>query len=203
MGRPTACQKHRIVCFENTSHGRTLGVVSATPNPKYQQPFEPLVPSFDVGEYNHEEGVNDLIREDTCAVIVEPIQGEEGLAVASTRWLGALGRRCDEVGAVLICDETQVPSRLSFWRCFTFWGSRVAESRVLAFLVFRLSMNCVGRGRCGRIRTKMLNATRTSSPWGSRSRMGTLSERPRRRTSSDAPPTRASGRGVQATALFS
>lgn len=103
-----ACPKYRIACFQNAFHGRSMGALSATPNPKYQKPFEPLVPGFDVGVINDYEGLGALVGEETCAVIVEPIQGEGGLTVAKVEWLREVRRRCDEVGAVLIFDEIQV-----------------------------------------------------------------------------------------------
>ncbi|KAG8896870.1 acetylornithine aminotransferase, partial [Tulasnella sp. 403] len=70
--------KTRFVCFENAFHGRSMGALSATFNPKYQKPFEPLVPGFDLGVLNDPAAL-DLVTDLTCAVIVEPIQGEGGL----------------------------------------------------------------------------------------------------------------------------
>ncbi|KAJ7283925.1 pyridoxal phosphate-dependent transferase [Mycena rebaudengoi] len=103
-----ACSKTRIACFENAFHGRSMGALSVTANAKYQAPFGPLVPGVDVGRVGDEGGLGALVGADTCAVIVEPIQGEGGVNVASEAWLAALRRRCDEVGAVLIFDEIQV-----------------------------------------------------------------------------------------------
>ncbi|CAE6526852.1 unnamed protein product [Rhizoctonia solani] len=99
--------KTRIACFANAFHGRSMGALSATTNPKYQAPFAPLVPGFDVGEYNDVAGINNLVGQDTCAVLVEPVQGEGGVHGASEEFLRALRKRCDGVGAVLIFDEIQ------------------------------------------------------------------------------------------------
>ncbi|GAB7352812.1 hypothetical protein MBLNU459_g3427t1 [Dothideomycetes sp. NU459] len=99
--------KTEIVSFHNSFHGRTMGALSATPNPKYQKPFGPMVPGFRYGKYNDVAAVNELVTENTCGVIVEPIQGEGGVNVASHDFLLALRRRCTEVGAVLIYDEIQ------------------------------------------------------------------------------------------------
>lgn len=99
--------KHEIVSFHNSFHGRTMGSLSATPNPKYQKPFSPMLPGFRYGTYNDINGINDLVTENTCGVIVEPIQGEGGVNVASPEFLLALRTRCNEVGAVLIYDEIQ------------------------------------------------------------------------------------------------
>ncbi|KAL8870042.1 MAG: hypothetical protein Q9174_003820 [Haloplaca sp. 1 TL-2023] len=99
--------QHEIVSFHNSFHGRTMGSLSATPNPKYQKPFAPMIPGFKYGTYNDEAAVRDLVTENTCGVIVEPIQGEGGVNVATPAFLQALRDRCNEVGAVLIYDEIQ------------------------------------------------------------------------------------------------
>ncbi|KAL1742896.1 pyridoxal phosphate-dependent transferase [Schizophyllum fasciatum] len=101
------CTKTRIACFEQGFHGRSMGALSVTTNPKYQKPFAPLIPGVDVGKLNDVAALETLIGEDTCAVIVEPIQGEGGINAASEEWLRALRQRCDDVGAVLIYDEIQ------------------------------------------------------------------------------------------------
>jgi acetylornithine aminotransferase len=99
--------KSELVSFHSSFHGRTLGALSATPNPKYQKPFSPMVPGFKYGTFNDIDGINDLVTDKTCGVIVEPIQGEGGINVASPEFLRALRKRCTEVGAVLIYDEIQ------------------------------------------------------------------------------------------------
>lgn len=99
--------KHEIVSFHNSFHGRTMGALSATPNPKYQTPFAPMIPGFKYGNYNDVEQLQTLITENTCGVMVEPIQGEGGVNTATPEFLTALRKRCDEVGAVLIFDEIQ------------------------------------------------------------------------------------------------
>jgi acetylornithine aminotransferase len=99
--------KHEIVSFKNSFHGRTMGSLSATPNPKYQKPFAPMLPGFKYGTYNDITALNDLVTDKTCGVIIEPIQGEGGVNVASEEFLIALAQRCRDVGAVLIYDEIQ------------------------------------------------------------------------------------------------
>lgn len=101
------CTKTGIVCFEGAFHGRSMGALSVTPNPKYQLPFTPLIPGVSVGKLNDVGGLRTLITEDTCVVIVEPIQGEGGVNGAEVEWLVQLRKRCDEVGAVLHFDEIQ------------------------------------------------------------------------------------------------
>ena len=96
-----------IVSFHDSFHGRTYGALSATPNKKYQPPFGPMLSGFRYGKYNDVAGVQELVNENTAGVIVEPIQGEGGIKVATSEFLQALRKRCDEVGAVLIFDEIQ------------------------------------------------------------------------------------------------
>jgi acetylornithine aminotransferase len=96
-----------IVSFHDSFHGRTYGSLSATPNKKYQPPFGPMLPGFRYGLYNDVAVVQELVNENTAGVIVEPIQGEGGINVASKEFLQALRKRCDEVGAILIFDEIQ------------------------------------------------------------------------------------------------
>ncbi|KAF2464945.1 acetylornithine aminotransferase mitochondrial precursor [Lindgomyces ingoldianus] len=110
--------KFEIVSFHNSFHGRTMGSLSATPNPKYQAPFAPMVPGFRYGTYNDIDAVKDLVTEETCGVIVEPIQGEGGVNVATPEFLLALRKRCSEVNAVLIFDEIQC----GLGRTGTFWA---------------------------------------------------------------------------------
>ena len=110
--------KHEFVSFHNSFHGRTMGSLSATPNPKYQKPFSPMVPGCRYGIFNNVEAINDLVTEATCGVIVEPIQGEGGVNVATPEFLLALRKRCTEVGAVLIYDEIQC----GLGRTGTFWA---------------------------------------------------------------------------------
>jgi acetylornithine aminotransferase len=112
------CTKTRIVCFQNSFHGRSMGALSVTTNPKYQKPFVPLIPGVDVGKLNVHRDIERLVVDDTCAVIVEPIQGEGGIRVAQEEWLKALRKRCDQVGAVLIYDEIQC----GLYRTGTLWA---------------------------------------------------------------------------------
>ncbi|KAF2277657.1 acetylornithine aminotransferas-like protein [Westerdykella ornata] len=110
--------KYELVSFHNSFHGRTMGALSATPNPKYQAPFAPMVPGCKYGTLNDVDAINDLVIEATCGVIVEPIQGEGGVNVATPEFLTALRKRCTEVGAVLIFDEIQC----GLGRTGTFWA---------------------------------------------------------------------------------
>ncbi|KAK4135692.1 acetylornithine and succinylornithine aminotransferase [Trichocladium antarcticum] len=99
--------KHEIVSFANSFHGRTMGALSATPNPKYQAPFAPMVPGFRVGTLNDIAALPTLVTPQTCSVMVEPIQGEGGVHAATDEFLVALAARCRAVGALLHYDEIQ------------------------------------------------------------------------------------------------
>ncbi|KAI9310081.1 pyridoxal phosphate-dependent transferase [Dichotomocladium elegans] len=99
--------KHKIVSFVHGFHGRSMGALSATYNPKYQKPFAPLVPGFSSVPYNDIDAALAAIKDDTCGVIVEPVQGEGGVHPAKAEFLEALRKRCDEVNALLIFDEIQ------------------------------------------------------------------------------------------------
>lgn len=99
--------KYEIVAFSHAFHGRTMGSLTMTPRDKYQQPFKPLLPGVHIGEYNDIASAKSLINEKTAAVIVEPIQGEGGIHIATNEFLRALRDLCDAYQAVLIFDEVQ------------------------------------------------------------------------------------------------
>ena len=99
--------KTKFVSFTKAFHGRTMGALAITPTEKYQTPFKPMVPGAVVGEFNSIESAKEVIDADTVAVIVEPIQGEGGINLASAEFLQALRQLCDEQGAMLIFDEIQ------------------------------------------------------------------------------------------------
>ncbi len=99
--------KTEVVSFSEAFHGRTMGALAVTPKEKYQTPFKPMVPGSVVGEFNSIDSARECIGADTVAVIVEPIQGEGGINVASAEFLQALRALCDEHDAALIFDEVQ------------------------------------------------------------------------------------------------
>ena len=100
-------QKNEVISFEKAFHGRTLFTVSAGGQPKYSQDFAPLPGGIDHVPYNDLDAVEQLINDNTCAVIVEPIQGEGGVVPATTEFLSGLRTLCDKYNAVLIFDEVQ------------------------------------------------------------------------------------------------
>ncbi|RKP22406.1 pyridoxal phosphate-dependent transferase [Syncephalis pseudoplumigaleata] len=100
-------KKTGIVAFTGAFHGRSMGALSATATEKYRAPFAPLVPNFTFAPFDEVNAIAKHITDDTCAVIVEPMQGEGGINIASEPFLRALRQRCDEVNALLIYDEIQ------------------------------------------------------------------------------------------------
>ncbi|MFN8475110.1 MAG: acetylornithine transaminase [Anaerolineae bacterium] len=99
--------KSRIVAFTNAFHGRTMGALAATPREKYQAPFRPLMPNVQFATYNDLESSAATIGDDVAAVIVEPVQGEGGIYVATQEFLAGLREICDRHNALLIFDEVQ------------------------------------------------------------------------------------------------
>jgi len=100
---------HReIISFAGSFHGRTLAAVTATAQPKYHQGFEPLPPGFVYcGKFNDEAAISALVNDKTCAIFVEPVQGEGGVVPAKAGFLQHLRMLCDKVGALLVVDEIQ------------------------------------------------------------------------------------------------
>ncbi|MEP7284503.1 MAG: aspartate aminotransferase family protein [Chloroflexota bacterium] len=102
-----ADDKTEIVCFDHAFHGRTMGSLALTPKELYQAPFRPLMPGVVVAPFNDIDALESAIGPQTCAVFIEPIQGEGGIYPASPEFLRVLRNRCDEVGALLVMDEVQ------------------------------------------------------------------------------------------------
>lgn len=98
---------HKILSLSNAFHGRTMGALSATPNKKYSDPFEPLVPGMAVCDFNDVQGLESTLNDEFAAVIVEVVQGEGGLRVMSAEFAAALNRLCREHDVILIADEIQ------------------------------------------------------------------------------------------------
>lgn len=99
--------KSGIVAFKNAFHGRTLFTVSAGGQPAYSQDFAPLPADIRHAAYNDINSASALIDDSTCAVIVEPIQGEGGVVPASNAFLQGLRELCNRHNALLIFDEVQ------------------------------------------------------------------------------------------------
>ena len=99
--------RHRIISFDNAFHGRTLGTISATSQPKMRDGFEPLLPGFTVVPFNDLEAALAAVDDNTAGFLLEPVQGEGGVTPASAAFLEGLRAACDEKGLLLILDEVQ------------------------------------------------------------------------------------------------
>ena len=96
-----------IIVMHHSFHGRTLATVTATGNAKYWHGFEPLMPGFKHVPFNNLRAVEHAIDSHTCAVMVEPVQGEGGVNIPGDEYLPGLRRLCDEAGVLLVLDEVQ------------------------------------------------------------------------------------------------
>jgi len=99
--------RSRFISFINAFHGRTMGALAVTWNPRYRANYDPFPWEVEFLPYDDVEAVEHSIDDEVAGVIVEPIQGEGGLSVASPDFLKAIRERCDEAGALMIVDEVQ------------------------------------------------------------------------------------------------
>ncbi|BAK68114.1 acetylornithine/succinyldiaminopimelate aminotransferase [Sphingobium sp. SYK-6] len=100
-------QRHKLITFKNAFHGRTLGAISATDQPKMRDGFEPLLPGFDYVAFNDLEGALAKIDDETAGFLVETVQGEGGMTAGTPDFITGLRRAADEHGLLLILDEVQ------------------------------------------------------------------------------------------------
>ncbi|MDT8300288.1 MAG: aspartate aminotransferase family protein [Sedimentisphaerales bacterium] len=103
----TSEEKYKFITAEGSFHGRTFATVTATAQPKYHEGFLPLLPGFVYVPFNDISALESAFSDEVAAVLVEPIQGEGGINVATAQYLQAIRRLCDEKGAVMILDEVQ------------------------------------------------------------------------------------------------
>jgi predicted acetylornithine/succinylornithine family transaminase len=99
--------RFEIITAENSFHGRTLATLTATGQEKFQKGFEPLVPGFKHVPFNDIDALHKAITKDTCAIMLEPIQGEGGVKVPHPDYLKEVRRICDENNLLLLLDEVQ------------------------------------------------------------------------------------------------
>jgi acetylornithine/N-succinyldiaminopimelate aminotransferase len=99
--------KTEILAFSDAFHGRTMGALSITPRAHYQDPFLPLVPGAKIATFNDLASAEALLGDKTCACVVEPLQGEGGVNIATAEFLQGLRALCDQRGCLLIFDEIQ------------------------------------------------------------------------------------------------
>jgi len=103
----TSQEKYKFITAEGSFHGRTFATVTATAQPKYHEGFLPLLPGFVYVPFNDIAALESAFSDEVAAVLVEPIQGEGGINVATADYLQTIRRLCDEKGAVMILDEVQ------------------------------------------------------------------------------------------------
>lgn len=113
-----APERHKIISFTNAFHGRTLGTISATNQPKMRDGFEPLLPGFEVLAFNDLAAAEAAIDDKTAGFLLEPIQGEGGILPATQEFMTGLRKLCDDNGLLLILDEVQC----GYARTGKMWG---------------------------------------------------------------------------------
>ena len=99
--------RYEFIAMENSFHGRTFGAVSVTGHKAYRDPFEPVVPGVKFAKFNDLDSVKALVSDKTCAIILEPLQGEGGINPATQEFMEGIRNICDENGILMICDEVQ------------------------------------------------------------------------------------------------
>ncbi len=101
------CTDHEIIAMNHSFHGRTYGALSVTGNPHYREAFEPMIGHIRFADLNDFESVASQVTDKTCAIMLEPVQGEGGLIPATEEFLRKVRALCDEKGILLIFDEVQ------------------------------------------------------------------------------------------------
>ena len=96
-----------IISMEHAFHGRSMGALSITGTKKYREAFEPLIGGVRFAEFNNLDSVKDNINDNTCAVIMEPVQGEGGIYPATEEFIKGVRELCNDKGILLIFDEIQ------------------------------------------------------------------------------------------------
>ncbi len=99
--------RYEFIAMNHSFHGRSMGAVAVTGTEKYRTPFEPLIGGVKFAEFNDLDSVKALISDKTCAIIMEPIQGEGGIYPAEESFLKGVRQLCDEHDILLIFDEIQ------------------------------------------------------------------------------------------------
>ena len=99
--------RYEFIAMEHSFHGRSIGAVSVTGNAHYREPFEPMLPGVKFAEFNNLESVKAQISDKTCAILLEPVQGEGGIHMAEPDFIKGIRKLCDEEGILMICDEIQ------------------------------------------------------------------------------------------------
>ncbi|TAN44674.1 MAG: acetylornithine transaminase [Nitrospirae bacterium] len=99
--------RHEIIAAKNSFHGRTLATITATGQEKFQKGFEPLMPGFKHVPFDDIEALHSAVNKHTCAVLLEPIQGEGGVRIPAESYFKQVRQLCNEHNLLLIFDEVQ------------------------------------------------------------------------------------------------
>lgn len=115
--------RYKIISMTHSFHGRTMGALSATGQPKYHEGVSPMLPGFQYAPFGNLDAVAGLIDSETCAILVEPIQGEGGINIPPDGYLEGLRDLCDEHHLLLILDEVQSGmGRTGRWYAHQHWS---------------------------------------------------------------------------------
>ena len=106
-GKTLGSERVEIITAENSFHGRTYATMTATGQPKYREGYEPLPTGFRYVAFNDLAAIKSMVSDKTCAIMLEPIQGEGGINIPDPGYLKAVRDLCEESGAILIFDEIQ------------------------------------------------------------------------------------------------
>lgn len=99
--------RFEIIAMEDSFHGRSMGALSVTGTAAYREPFEPLIPGVRFARFNDLDSVKANITDKTCAILLEPLQGEGGIHPATQEFMEGIRALCDEQDILMICDEIQ------------------------------------------------------------------------------------------------
>jgi len=138
-----------VVSIQHSFHGRTIATITATAQPKYQDPFKQLVPGFTYVERNDVAELEAAVSDQTCAIIMEPIQGESGVFAMTPEFLKAARALADKHNALLIFDEVQCGfGRTGNWWAFQGHGIEPDLFSVAKSIAGGLPMGaCIAKGR--------------------------------------------------------
>ncbi len=140
-------KRHKIITFENSFHGRTYAALTATAQPKYQEGVGPLIAGFRYAPFNDLNAVEELLDEETAAILIEPIQGEGGVNIPDDGFLQGLRDLADENGCLLIFDEVQTGmGRTGTWFGYQQWDVQPD--------IMTLAKGLAGGVACGAIMAK-------------------------------------------------
>jgi acetylornithine/N-succinyldiaminopimelate aminotransferase len=116
-------ERFQVITFQNGFHGRTFATVTATAQPKYHAGLGPMMPGFIYCPHNDLDALKKLVNDQTCAIMIEPIQGEGGINIPGDQYFSEMRAMADKVGALLIFDEVQTcMGRTGTWFGYQQWN---------------------------------------------------------------------------------